>query len=59
MPRSARASAGGYCYHVINQGKARVCPEYSLGPRGRQPPSYGHTGRAITENRLDHLSCDD
>ncbi len=23
MPRSARASAGGYCYHVINRGNAR------------------------------------
>ena len=24
MPRSARASAGGYCYHVINRGNARA-----------------------------------
>ena len=23
MPRTARASAGGYCYHVINRGNAR------------------------------------
>jgi putative transposase len=24
MPRTARASAGGYCYHVINRGNARA-----------------------------------
>jgi len=24
MPRSARASAGGYCYHVVNRGNARA-----------------------------------
>ncbi len=24
MPRSARASAAGYCYHVINRGNARA-----------------------------------
>ncbi|QEH31717.1 Transposase IS200 like protein [Aquisphaera giovannonii] len=24
MPRSARASAGGYCYHVMNRGNARA-----------------------------------
>ena len=24
MPRTARASAGGYCYHVINRGNART-----------------------------------
>ena len=24
MPRFARASAGGYCYHVINRGNARA-----------------------------------
>src|SRR5208283_2610721 len=36
MPRSARASAGGCCYDVINQGNARGCLEYSLQPRGRQ-----------------------
>ena len=23
MPRTARASAGGYCYHVLNRGNAR------------------------------------
>ena len=23
MPRSARASAGGFCYHIINRGNAR------------------------------------
>ncbi len=24
MPRTARASAGGYCYHVINRGNGRA-----------------------------------
>lgn len=24
MPRSARASSGGYCYHIINRGNARA-----------------------------------
>jgi putative transposase len=24
MPRTARASAGGYCYHVLNRGNARA-----------------------------------
>ena len=24
MPRSARASAGGLCYHIINRGNARA-----------------------------------
>src|SRR5471030_829746 len=24
MPRSARASVGGYCYHVLNRGNARA-----------------------------------
>src|SRR5438876_4724546 len=24
MPRTARASVGGYCYHVINRGNARA-----------------------------------
>jgi len=24
MPRSARASGGGYCYHVINRGNAKA-----------------------------------
>jgi putative transposase len=24
MPRSARASAAGYCYHVLNRGNARA-----------------------------------
>jgi putative transposase len=23
MPRTARASQGGYCYHVLNRGNAR------------------------------------
>ena len=35
MPRSARASAGGYCYHVINRGNAsgRGVPQ-GRGSRG-------------------------
>jgi hypothetical protein len=24
MPRTARASVGGYCYHVLNRGNARA-----------------------------------
>jgi hypothetical protein len=24
MPRIARASAGGYCFHVLNRGNARA-----------------------------------
>ncbi len=24
MPRTARASRGGYCYHVINRGNGRA-----------------------------------
>src|SRR5208337_4072853 len=24
MPRTSRASAGGYCYHVLNRGNARA-----------------------------------
>ena len=24
MPRTARASAGGYCYHVLNRGNDRA-----------------------------------
>jgi len=24
MPRTARASQGGYCYHVINRGNGRA-----------------------------------
>lgn len=27
MPRTARASAAGYVYHVINHGNARACGE--------------------------------
>ena len=23
MPRTARASQGGYCYHILNRGNAR------------------------------------
>ena len=48
----------GECYHMINRGNARVCLEYNLGPRGWQPPSFGHTGKVITENCPDHPSCD-
>jgi len=41
---------------VINQGKARVRPEYSLGPRGRQPPSGGDPAvEGLTERQLRRI----
>ena len=31
MPRTARASAGGYCYHVLNRGNARARVSHESG----------------------------
>jgi hypothetical protein len=47
----------GEGYDVINRGNAGVGLEYSLRPRGRQPP-FGYTGKVITENFPDRLPCD-
>jgi putative transposase len=31
MPRTARASAGGYCYHVLNRGNRRATVFHTNG----------------------------
>ncbi|MGO9273309.1 MAG: hypothetical protein ACLQOO_24245, partial [Terriglobia bacterium] len=53
MPRSARASAGGYCYHVINRGNARAEVFHKeVSVRDYQVAARGATGGRLPGPRL-------